>query len=170
MIGGKSCTYFLGACEDVLCVQCPDRPIYNGDSGDEDDAQARAIWNTPPRVTPIRDGDDITVVPVNSSGTLDPEDMALFLPDNVMHPNHYARWAMEPIEFIAINNLPWWLANVIKYTMRFDAKDGLQDLYKARSYLEMKIREVEGEKRFWDKPVAEERKLNDVSTQNQGSR
>lgn len=81
-------------------------------------------------------------------------------PDNVMHPKHYARWKMEPIEFIAINNLPWWLANVIKYTMRFDAKDGLQDLYKARSYLNMKIREQEGEKRFWDKPVSEERKLN----------
>jgi hypothetical protein len=80
--------------------------------------------------------------------------------DEVDHPTHYSRWKMEPIEFIAINNLPWWLANVIKYTMRFDAKDGLQDLYKARSYLDMKIRETEGEKRFWDKPVAEERKLN----------
>lgn len=82
------------------------------------------------------------------------------LKDNVVHPIHYARWKMEPIEFIAINNLPWWLANVIKYGMRYDAKDGLQDLYKARSYLEMKIRELEGEKRFWDKPVSEERKLN----------
>jgi hypothetical protein len=81
-------------------------------------------------------------------------------PDAVLHPSHYARWKMEPIEFIAINDLPWWLANVIKYTMRFDAKDGLQDLYKARSYLDMKIRTLEGHKRFWEKPVAEERKLN----------
>ena len=80
--------------------------------------------------------------------------------DTVYHPPHYARWKMEPIEFIAINDLPWWLANVIKYTMRFDAKDGLKDLYKARSYLDMKIREVEGTKRFWDKPVSEERSLN----------
>lgn len=81
--------------------------------------------------------------------------------DDVYHPPHYARWKMEPIEFIAINNLPWWLANVIKYTMRFDAKDGLQDLRKARSYLDMKIREVEGNTpRFWDKPVTEERNAN----------
>ena len=85
--------------------------------------------------------------------------------DNVMHPNHYARWAMEPIEFIAINDLPWWLANVIKYCMRYDAKDGLQDLYKARSYLEMKIRRLEGVERFWDKPVTEERML-DAEVQN----
>jgi hypothetical protein len=80
--------------------------------------------------------------------------------DDVYHPPHYARWKMEPIEFIAINDLPWWLANVIKYTMRFDAKDGLQDLRKARSYLDMKIREVEGTPRFWDKPVTEERRDN----------
>lgn len=98
------------------------------------------------------------------------KDADLFLPiavrelegpdgDTVDHPPHYARWAMEPIEFIAINDLPWWLANVVKYTMRFDAKDGLRDLYKARSYLDMKIRHVEGQARFWEKPVAEERRL-----------
>jgi len=80
--------------------------------------------------------------------------------DDVNHPKHYSRWKMEPIEFIAINDLPWWLANVIKYTMRFDAKDGLKDLYKARSYLDMKIRQLEGEKRFWDAPVKQERELN----------
>jgi hypothetical protein len=78
----------------------------------------------------------------------------------VTHPTHYARWKMEPIEFIAINNLPWWLANLIKYAMRYDAKDGIKDLYKGRSYLDMKIREVEGHIRFWDAPVAEERALN----------
>lgn len=76
--------------------------------------------------------------------------------DPVNQPAHYARWTMQPIEFIAINNLPFWLANVIKYSMRYDAKDGLQDLYKARSYLEMQIRKLEGEGRFWEKPVAEQ--------------
>lgn len=69
--------------------------------------------------------------------------------DMVHNPAHYARWKMQPIEFIAVNNLPYWLANVIKYTCRFDAKDGLQDLYKARSYLDMKIAEMEGQTDFW---------------------
>lgn len=78
---------------------------------------------------------------------------------DAIHPQHYSRWKMEPIEFIALNDLPWWLANVIKYGMRYDAKDGLQDLYKARSYLDMKIRQLEGHYRFWEKPVAEERAL-----------
>lgn len=80
--------------------------------------------------------------------------------DQVDHPSHYSRWKMEPIEFIMINDLPGWLANVIKYTMRYDAKDGLQDLYKGRSYLDMKIRQLEGIPRYWEKPVAVERNLN----------
>lgn len=73
--------------------------------------------------------------------------------DSVYHPPHYARWKMEPIEFIAVNNLPYWAANVIKYVMRYDSKDGLQDLYKAEDYLKMKIRELEGTERFWEKKV-----------------
>jgi hypothetical protein len=80
--------------------------------------------------------------------------------DAVNQPAHYARCKMQPIEYIATNNLEWWEANVIKYMRRHDAKDGLKDLYKARSYLDMKIRHLEGHERFWEKPVSEERKLN----------
>lgn len=80
--------------------------------------------------------------------------------NDIDHPKHYSRWKMEPIEFIMINDLPAWLANVIKYVMRFDAKDGLKDLYKGRSYLDIKIRQLEGVERYWEKPVGEERKLN----------
>lgn len=80
--------------------------------------------------------------------------------DPINHPHHYARWPIEPIEFILRNKLPAWLANVIKYAMRYDAKDGLKDLYKARSYLDMEIRRLEGVVKFWEVPVAEERRLN----------
>jgi hypothetical protein len=80
--------------------------------------------------------------------------------DAVNQPQHYARWKMQPIEFIAVNGLGYEVGNVIKYVTRFDAKDGVKDLYKARSYLDMLIRKVEGHARWWEKPVAEERKLN----------
>ena len=80
--------------------------------------------------------------------------------DAVHQPPHYARWKMQPIEFLMINDVPGWLFNVVKYCFRYDAKDGLQDLYKARSYLDMKIRALEGVDRFWEAPVATERKLN----------
>lgn len=59
-------------------------------------------------------------------------------------PNHYTRWKIEPLVFCMQNDLPFWLGNVIKYCMRYDAKDGLQDLYKARVYLNKKIEELEG--------------------------
>jgi hypothetical protein len=73
-----------------------------------------------------------------------------YAPPDKVNPTHYSRWKMQPIEFIAVNDLPFWVANVIKYTMRFDAKDGLQDLYKAREYLNIKIRQLEGKERFWE--------------------
>jgi hypothetical protein len=166
------CVFFSGRCEDVGCQSCPD--VQRKPPSEEvqefggkwlvPEIEEQDVFDQPPRKTEIPEGADMSFVPVNAQGALDPDDVALFMPDNVNHPPHYARWTTEPIEFIAINNLPWWLANVIKYTMRFDAKDGLQDLYKARSYLQMKINELEGVKRFWDAPVTEERALkqNDV--------
>lgn len=81
-------------------------------------------------------------------------------PDAVDQPKHYARWKMQPIEFICINDIDFRRGAVIKYIMRHDAKNGLEDLYKARSFLDMIIREAEGHPRFWEKPVSEERKLN----------
>jgi hypothetical protein len=58
-------------------------------------------------------------------------------------PQHYTRWPVEPLAFCMANDLPFWLGNVIKYCMRYDAKDGLKDLYKAKRYLQEKIRELE---------------------------
>lgn len=135
-------------CKDVRCDECPNRGKIIPKKPTAEDAG----FDSSPFATGGIDWDAMIIRP----GAL----VTLPKPDQVLHPSHYARWKMEPIEFIAINDLPWWLANVIKYTMRFDAKDGLQDLYKARSYLDMKIRTLEGVSRFWEKPVAEERALN----------
>lgn len=136
-------------CKDVRCDECPNR--------DKIITKRPAAWDagflrdpfSPGGILHVATPYDYPLVPIKTK------------PDAILHPSHYARWKMEPIEFIAINDLPWWLANVIKYTMRFDAKDGLQDLYKARSYLDMKIRTLEGHKRFWEKPVYEERRLHE---------
>lgn len=64
--------------------------------------------------------------------------------DAVNQPAHYARWAIEPITFIMVNNVPFAVGNVIKYVMRHDAKDGVQDLRKAKRYIEMLINQAEG--------------------------
>lgn len=62
---------------------------------------------------------------------------------NAVDPKHYKRWKIEPWDFIYANDLPFWMGNIIKYVMRYDDKDGLQDLKKARAYLDKKIKEME---------------------------
>lgn len=64
-------------------------------------------------------------------------------PGGGTNPRHYTRWKIQPLDFAMANDLPFWLGNVLKYCMRYDAKDGLQDLYKARVYLNKKIEELE---------------------------
>lgn len=66
-------------------------------------------------------------------------DEAKSKPDNVHQPRHYARFVIEPVTFINANGLPFNIGNVIKYTCRYDAKNGLEDLQKARRYLDIHI-------------------------------
>lgn len=58
-------------------------------------------------------------------------------------PPYYSRWKIQPLDFAMANDLPFWLGNVLKYCMRYDQKNGLEDLYKARVYLNKKIEELE---------------------------
>lgn len=62
---------------------------------------------------------------------------AEFPSDNVYQPSHYTKWKIEPITFILQNNLPFGVGNVIKYVMRYKDKNGLEDLRKARRYVQM---------------------------------
>lgn len=59
------------------------------------------------------------------------------------NPTHYSRWKIEPLDFISANNLDFLRGNIIKYIMRYDAKGGLEDLKKARVYLEKLIEKAE---------------------------
>ena len=52
-----------------------------------------------------------------------------------INPTHYSRWTIEPIEFIRANKLDALRANIIKYIMRYDVKDGQKDIDKAKEYL-----------------------------------
>lgn len=66
----------------------------------------------------------------------------------VTRPSHYVRYEIEPAYFIMKNKLPFAIGNVIKYVMRWDAKGGVEDLRKARRYLDMMIKQAEGDERF----------------------
>lgn len=56
--------------------------------------------------------------------------------------NHYQQ-AIEPIEYIEANSIPFHEANVIKYISRWKKKNGVEDLKKARWYIDRLI-ELEG--------------------------
>ena len=53
---------------------------------------------------------------------------------------HY-QMPIQPVEFIVKNEIPYREANIIKYVVRYKDKNGLEDLKKAKHYLEMLIEE-----------------------------
>jgi hypothetical protein len=52
---------------------------------------------------------------------------------------HYKDFTIQPIEFIHLNGIPFIEGNVIKYLCRWREKNGLQDLEKAKHYIELLI-------------------------------
>jgi len=62
-------------------------------------------------------------------------------------PNHYKKYKIQPWEFIRKNNLTPFQANVIKYVMRFQDKDGIKDLNKIKHYCDL---EIEFIRESWD--------------------
>lgn len=66
--------------------------------------------------------------------------------DPVNHPTHYNQGKFEVIEVINDWKLDFNLGNAIKYIARADHKGNkLQDLEKARFYLDHEIKKLQGE-------------------------
>jgi len=65
-------------------------------------------------------------------------------PDLINHPPHYTTGDHEPIDVIAEWGLGFLLGNVVKYIARHERKGNpLQDLRKAKFYLDRRIEELE---------------------------
>lgn len=71
----------------------------------------------------------------------------------VVQPEHYQRYAVEPITFIMQNSLPFWAGNVVKYIARAGHKQYGDlsttecekiDIRKAIRYCEMRLNELDG--------------------------
>ena len=60
-------------------------------------------------------------------------------PVNATSPNHYSKLSIEPWDFIYENRLDFFEGNVVKYICRCKEKGGIEDLQKARTYLERLI-------------------------------
>ena len=70
--------------------------------------------------------------------------------DNVNHPNHYQNIAgVEAIDILndVVKDLPGTQAamlwNTLKYLLRFQKKNGVEDLKKAQNYLQWLIDEID---------------------------
>jgi hypothetical protein len=53
--------------------------------------------------------------------------------------SHYKKYKIQPVEFIIKNNIGFVEGNIIKYILRFKEKGGVQDLLKAKHYIELLI-------------------------------
>jgi hypothetical protein len=58
--------------------------------------------------------------------------------------NHYKNYKIQPVEFIIKNNIGFVEGNIIKYILRFKEKGGVQDLLKAKHYIELLIDSSKG--------------------------
>lgn len=60
---------------------------------------------------------------------------------NKISPEHYKQGSIEPIDFILANKMNFLEGNIIKYVFRYKFKNGVEDLKKAKFYLERLINE-----------------------------
>ena len=53
--------------------------------------------------------------------------------------DHYRTMPIQPVEFLHANNIPYIEGAVIKYVCRWKKKNGIEDLKKARHFLDLLI-------------------------------
>ena len=58
---------------------------------------------------------------------------------NNIKPDHYGGSEIDVISFCQANNLDFMQGNVIKYVFRYKNKNGLEDLEKAKEYIDRMI-------------------------------
>lgn len=83
--------------------------------------------------------------------------MAEHREDLVNQPSHYARYVIEPIEFIMRNNFEMWRGNCTKYIARagfklYEGKSQVEseiiDLKKNIRYSQMRINQLKGKEKL----------------------
>lgn len=68
--------------------------------------------------------------------------------DNVNNPSHYTAGGIETLDYIKakVSDYPSYaVGNILKYVSRYEHKNGIEDLKKARFYLNDLIKELESE-------------------------
>lgn len=132
-----------GVSKELTCEGCGTTFIHT-----KEKAQGRWPKYCPeclPKYSKVPKKKEVAVEPVAQT-IEEPEVKVVEVPKNedvINHPSHYTRGKIEVIDFIEDQQLPYHLSNVIKYIARAGYKgDKLEDLKKARWYLDRYINEV----------------------------
>ena len=56
-----------------------------------------------------------------------------------INPDHYSGLKIEPLDYIIKNKLDFLEGNIIKYVTRYKNKNGVEDLIKAKKYIDKLI-------------------------------
>jgi hypothetical protein len=59
--------------------------------------------------------------------------------DTQIGGNHYSKYAIQPTEFIHKNDIGFVQGNILKYIIRYKDKNGIEDLKKAKHYIDLLI-------------------------------
>jgi len=59
--------------------------------------------------------------------------------DKQVGGSHYKDFDIQPLEFITKNKLSYIQGNIIKYVTRYKDKNGVEDLQKAKHYIDLLI-------------------------------
>jgi hypothetical protein len=70
--------------------------------------------------------------------------------DKQIGGDRYKDLAIQPVEYIVANEIPYREANAIKYVTRWKQKGGVDDLRKAIHYIEMIIEGEVNQAEAWD--------------------
>jgi len=62
--------------------------------------------------------------------------------DKQVGGEHYKKYVIQPIEFFIANNIPYAEAAIIKYVLRYQDKNGIEDLEKAKHLIEILIEDL----------------------------
>lgn len=94
--------------------------------------------------------DSVAISDNNTEKCKDNKDLSLYKNDNIISPNHYV--SDDGIEVFDVQeafihelkamSASYW-CNVVKYILRFQRKNGVEDLKKAKYYLEKLIEKEE---------------------------
>lgn len=66
-------------------------------------------------------------------------------PETQVGGSHYNKMKIQPVTFIMANGLSYAQGNVIKYVSRYLHKNGIEDLEKAKQYIDFMIDQIKSD-------------------------